>query len=206
MSYAIIQSRIPYEYFFTTGRGQSDYGGKGDPYEAGSYDAALNMAKIENSNIIKYTSVIPPEAKMISRKEGVKFLRWGDVLECIMAQMNGEKGQTITASVLKTNIYNKKGEYMGGFACEYAGYGSRQHALDVLLHDITEMMERRGYGKPIKETDIKFRNKIKTDKGFYYKPEHFINETLDVKKNHGTVLAAICFVNHIVPVQKLIHK
>jgi hypothetical protein len=63
-----------------------------------------------------------------------------------MAQMNGEKGQLITASVLKTNVYDKKGKYLGAFACEYAGYGSKKHSLDVLLHDITEIIERRGYG------------------------------------------------------------
>jgi arginine decarboxylase len=74
MKYIITQSRIPHKYFFTTGKGQSNYGGKGDPYEAGSYDTALNMAKIQNSNIIKYTSVVPPSAKLISRKDGLKYL------------------------------------------------------------------------------------------------------------------------------------
>ncbi len=203
MKYIIIQSRIPFEYFFTTGKGQSNYGGKGDPFEAGSYDAALNMAKIQNSNIVKYTSVIPPEGKLISRKKGIKYLRWGNVLETIMAQMNGIKGQVITASVLKTNIYDKKGKYLGGFACEYAGYGDRKHALNVLFHDISEMIERRKFGKS-KEKDLKFRNKIKTDKGYYYEPKHFVTQTLEIKERFGTVLAAICFVNHLIPIQKIL--
>jgi arginine decarboxylase len=205
MKYLISKSRIPHEYFFTSGKGQSSYGGKGDPFEAGSYDAALNMAKIENSNIIKYTSVVPPKAKMISREKGLKYLEWGDVLETIMAQMNGVKGQTITASVLKTCVYNKQGKYLGSFACEYAGYSSREHAMEVLLHDISEMLERRGYGTT-KASDLKFRNKIKTSKGFYYKPEHFISETLEVKQKFGTVLAAICFVNHKYPIQEIIDE
>ena len=43
----IYHSKIPYEYFVTTGEGSSNYGPKGDPFEAGSYDAALNEAKID---------------------------------------------------------------------------------------------------------------------------------------------------------------
>jgi len=52
--------RIPSKFFCTKGSGESDFGsGSGDPYEAGSYDSALNKAGIENYNIVKYTSVMP---------------------------------------------------------------------------------------------------------------------------------------------------
>ena len=37
-------------------------GGGTDPWETGSYDLALEEARIEDFNIVAYTSVVPPEA------------------------------------------------------------------------------------------------------------------------------------------------
>ena len=88
----ILGNRVPYEYFITTGKGESAAGSEGLPYETGSYDAALNDAGIQNTNVIEYTSVMPTEAKEISKEEGLKRIQWGEVLECIKAQSNGKKG------------------------------------------------------------------------------------------------------------------
>ena len=45
MKYNVLGNRIPYEYFITSGKGESDAGSAGLPYETGSYDAALNDAQ-----------------------------------------------------------------------------------------------------------------------------------------------------------------
>jgi pyruvoyl-dependent arginine decarboxylase (PvlArgDC) len=44
----ILGNRVPYEYFITSGKGESSAGSAGLPYETGSYDAALNDAGIQN--------------------------------------------------------------------------------------------------------------------------------------------------------------
>ena len=67
--FAIVGNRVPHKYFLTTGKGESDAGSKFLPAETGSYDAALNDAGIEDANVIKYTSVMPTEAKEISRSD-----------------------------------------------------------------------------------------------------------------------------------------
>ena len=59
-----ISNRVPYEYFLTSGKGESDAGSEGLPFETGSYDAALNVAGIQNANVMEYTSVIPTGAKL----------------------------------------------------------------------------------------------------------------------------------------------
>jgi Pyruvoyl-dependent arginine decarboxylase (PvlArgDC) len=55
-NYSEIGCRIPKEYFWVIGWGESDVG-----IETGSYDSALHMAGIENYNVMLYTSVLPPE-------------------------------------------------------------------------------------------------------------------------------------------------
>ena len=190
---SIIGNKIPLKYFLTQGKGESDYGGKGDPFEAGSYDAALNAAGIQNANIMKYTSVIPKECREISKTAGKKTLHWGEVLDTIMAQMNGKKGDQITAALLITHVH-KGGKYLGGFACEYAGPGNTIKAKDVLLHDVQEMIERRGYGKT--KSKLATGKKLATTKGYHYIPARFIAQTMKVKKKHGTVLTAACFTKY----------
>ena len=110
VQFAIVGNRVPHKYFLTTGKGESDAGSKHLPAETGSYDAALNSAGIQDANVVKYTSVMPTEAKEISREEGTKAIRWGEVLESIMAQSNGTKGKHIGAAVMITSVHDPKGK------------------------------------------------------------------------------------------------
>src|SRR5271154_2108920 len=92
--YTEIGCRIPREYFWVIGWGESDVG-----VETGSYDAALHMAGIENYNVMLYTSVLPPEAVELHRLPDIHH---GSVLEGIIAIQHADKpGTRITAGVLK---------------------------------------------------------------------------------------------------------
>jgi arginine decarboxylase len=190
----IISNRLPYEYFVTTGRGQSDAGSKGLPFETGSYDAALNDAGIENANIMVYSSVIPTEAKEISKEEGLGRIKWGQVIESIKAEANGKHGQRITAAVMITAVHDPRGKYLGGFACEYSGSGERKDAEASLLLSVKGMIERRGYGTMPSSCQV--GKDCTTDRGHVIHPgKKFVIDTLNVTKKAGSVLAAICFMS-----------
>ena len=196
----LLGNRLPYEYFITQGKGESNAGSKGLPYETGSYDAALFNAGIQNTNVIEYTSVMPTESKEISREEGLKRLQWGEVLECIKAQANGKRGSKISAAVITTSVTDPNGKYLGGFACEYSGSGTKEEAGKSLMESIVGMIERRGYG--IMKNPSLFKDNI-TDKGYkIYPGQHFVYEDLKVTKEHGSVFTAICFVSYMFPVLK----
>jgi len=191
----LLGNRVPYEFFITKGKGESKAGSEGLPYETGSYDAALNDAGIENTNVIEYTSVMPIEAQQISKEEGLQRIRWGEVLECIKAESNGKKGSKISAAVMTTTIINPKGQYIGGFACEYSGSGTRMDAEKSLAESIAGMIKRRGYGN-IQGNVILYKDH-KTDKGYTIHPgKIFEYEDLHVGLEHGSVLVAICFVSY----------
>jgi arginine decarboxylase len=199
MNYQLLGNRIPYEYFITKGKGESNAGSEGLPYETGSYDAALNNAGIENCNVIEYTSVIPTQAKEISKEEGIKRLQWGEVLECIKAQANGRRGQKISAAVITTSITDPKGKYLGGFACEYSGNGTKEEAEESLGDSITGMIKRRGYGS-IQGKITLYKDNV-TDKGYKIHPGNkFQYDYLNVKEEHGSVFVAICFVSYRYPI------
>jgi len=197
----ILGNRIPYEYFATSGKGESEAGSEGLKYETGSYDAALTDAGIENCNVIEYTSVIPTSAKLIPKEEGLKRIRWGEVMECIKAQSNGDKGSFISAAVMTTDVYDHKNKYLGGFALEYSGSGTKEEALKSLATSLKGLIERRGYGLIDNKVEIFKDNK--TSKGYILHPgKIFVYDSLHVKKEHGSVFAALCWVSHKFPSAK----
>jgi arginine decarboxylase len=198
MKEIILGNRVPYEYFITSGSGQSNVGSEGLPYETGSYDAALTKAGIQNANIIEYTSVIPTGAKEIPKEEGLKRLQWGEVLECIKAQRNGDKGEFISSAVMTTDVYDPNGKFLGGFACEYSGSGTKEEAERSLEGSIDGIIERRNFGRT--EGGAKMYKDNITDKGYKYHPgKIFVYDSLDVEDHHGTVLTSICFISYRFP-------
>jgi pyruvoyl-dependent arginine decarboxylase len=197
-NFLVLGNRVPYEYFLTKGKGQSNAGSEGLPYETGSYDSALNDAGIQNSNVIEYTSVIPVGAKEIPKEEGLKRINWGEVLEVIKAQSNGKRGEHISAAVMTTTIVDPNGNYLGGFACEYSGSGTKKEAEESLIISIAGMIKRRGFGN-IKGKTIMYKDNI-TDTGYKIHPgKIFVYDTIKVAEEHGTVFCAICFVSHRYP-------
>ena len=190
-------NRVPLKFYVTTGEGESDAGSKGLPYETGSYDAALNDARIENCNVVKYTSVMPTECKEIPKDKGIAMQQWGEVLEAIMAQRNGKKDDVISAAVMVTNVSDPDGKHLGGFACEYSGAGTEIEAKTALEQSISGMIERRGYGKLGK---LKFHEDNKTTTGYIIHPGIvWAYKTMRVKKRRGTVIAVLAFCEYDYP-------
>jgi arginine decarboxylase len=175
--YSEIGCRIPKEYFWVIGWGESDVG-----IETGSYDAALHMAGIENYNVMLYTSVLPPETLELPH---LPEIHHGSVLEGIIAVQHTDKpGTRITAGLLMAKVYrNSNDSYLGGFACEYAGNGSIEDAEANLREAMQQLFARRyetriyklEYGKSIVRT---------------YTPE----------KLFGTILVGIGFASYLLPI------
>lgn len=175
--YSEIGCRIPKDYFWVIGWGESDVG-----IETGSYDAALHMAGIENYNVMLYTSVLPPEAAELHHLPDIHH---GSVLEGIIALQHTDKpGTRITAGLLLAKVYYiSDGSYLGGFACEYAGDLSVEEADANLQEAMHQLFERR------------YKSKL-------YKLElgKSVVRTFTPEKSFGTILVGIGFASYLVPV------
>jgi arginine decarboxylase len=176
-TYAEVGCRIPKDYFWVIGWGESDVG-----IETGSYDAALTMAGIENYNVMLYTSVLPPEAVELRHLPDIHH---GSVLEGILAIQHTERpGTRITTGVLLARVHRKSdNSLLGGFACEYAGHGTLEEAQANLRQAMNELFARR------------------------YSPAlhtlHFgktVVRTFTPQKSFGTILVGIGFASYLVPV------
>ena len=79
--------RYPVLAFQTGGAGESNDGIPPQPFETFCYDSALMQAKIENFNVVPYTSVLPKElyGNIVPVDKVVDQFKHGAVLEVIMA-------------------------------------------------------------------------------------------------------------------------
>jgi len=168
----LIGNRIPYEYFITSGIGESDI-----TIHAGSFDQALKDAGIHNINIITYSSIMPKKARKVERRE----LKFGSVAETIMAIANGEKGQRVTAGLIIGWVYDDKGNRIGGLVAEYHGSEEEEKAREVLRKSMEEMFKSRfPLEYQLKDVEIYTRSFIP-------------------KKKYGTAIVAIVFVSYEYP-------
>lgn len=179
-----IASRIPQKFVVVTGAGQSDFGPGIDPWETAAYDLALLDAGIENCNIVKYTSVLPPEAQEITYQEAFDagLFHHGMALETIMAQVNGDQGDHICAGVGRAQVYCD-GQHIGGFAAEYEGHGSKALAEKRIQQALKGIFQRR----------------YKKHDGFVMDDVEIDTCDLVIDEKFGTVLVAVCFVTFLIP-------
>jgi len=181
----VIGCPVPYEYFETKGKGESDL-----QIHAGSYHIALQEARIERANIMVYSSILPAIAKRITIEEGVKRIQHGAEMKVIQAAAHADttKGQKrATAAIMYGHLY-KNGEFSGGLVCEYNDHGTVEEAKENLTACLDGLYKNpnpdgKSFADEYELKDIKF-----------------ISETIEPTKRFGTALVALAFVNYFVPV------
>lgn len=119
MKIFVFSNRIPKEYIITKGFGDTDLGAGSNPWEVGSFAQARIMAQIETFNIMRYSSILPPESVEIPIDTARKRYHPGAVMEAIIAQENGNKGESICAGVgtIRIRKISDKNDIIG-FAAE----------------------------------------------------------------------------------------
>ncbi|HSR43021.1 MAG TPA: pyruvoyl-dependent arginine decarboxylase, partial [Longimicrobiales bacterium] len=70
---------VPKRIFFTTGTGVHRE-------KLTSFEMALRDARIAQHNLVRISSIFPPNCEIVPREEGVKLLRPGQVVFCVLSE------------------------------------------------------------------------------------------------------------------------
>jgi len=179
-------TRYPTLAFYTGGAGQAEDGIPPQPFETFCYDSALAEAKIQDFNVIPYTSVLPPElfGNIVPVDQVADHFKHGAVLEVIMAG-NGARREEHKAIATGVGIVwgQKDGRFIGGWAAEYVEYFdtyidddiAKAHAEMWLTKSLNHELELRGM-------------KQHSDFQFYH---NFVN----IEQAFGYSLTALGFLN-----------
>ena len=105
---------IPKKVFFTKGVGVHKD-------KLASFELALRQAGIEKCNLVTVSSILPPGCKIISKDEGIKLLKAGQVTFCVMARIEtNEPNRLMYASVGLAVPTDKENQY--GYLSEHHAY------------------------------------------------------------------------------------
>jgi len=190
MKWFILGNRIPRTYCCTAGFGQANTGSGVDPYETESYDAALMAAKLENCNIVTYSSVLPPEAVEVPLDTVVQRFHHGAVTETIMASVSATQGRIIVAAVGRIQVYDPHGTHLGGFAAEFA----ETYPTGTLAE--AEAKARQAIAQSLHD---EYARRY-TGRGYRYESQPLTLASGVIEHAYGTALAALVWVDYLCPV------
>lgn len=122
---------VPTKIFFTKGVG------KHKEYLA-SFELALRSAGIEICNLVSVSSIFPVGAKVISRTQGLKLLKPGQITHCVMARNATNEPNRLIASSIGVAIPANKTMY--GYLSEHHPYGETEKVAGDYAEDLAATM------------------------------------------------------------------
>ena len=122
---------VPNKVFFTKGVGRhKEY--------LQSFELALRDAGIEKCNIVNVSSIFPPNAKIISKEEGLKLLKAGEVTFCVMSRNNTNEPNRLIATSIGFAIPSEPHQY--GYLSEHHSFGETEKKAGDYAEDLAASM------------------------------------------------------------------
>ena len=130
---------VPKMMFFTKGKGiHKDY--------LTSFELALREAEIADLNLVSVSSILPPRCKIVSRQEGRKYLRPGQVTFAIMARAaTNEPNRLVAASI---GLARPADESQHGYLSEHHPTGETAQKAGDYAEDMAMEMLATTLGLP----------------------------------------------------------
>ena len=122
---------VPKAIFFTHGAGiHKD--------RLSSFELALRDASIEKANLVTVSSIFPPHCKEISRKEGEKLIKPGQIVHCVMARQDTNEPNRLIAASIGLARPADKDSY--GYLSEHHSYGETAKKAGDYAEDLAATM------------------------------------------------------------------
>lgn len=124
-------NRVPTKVFFTKGTGVHKD-------KLASFELALRDAGIEKYNIVCVSSILPAKCKIISKAEGLKFLKPGQIIFCVMAKNETNEPNRLISAAIGMSTPKNKNDY--GYLSEYHSFGKTADQSGEYAEDIAATM------------------------------------------------------------------
>jgi arginine decarboxylase len=130
---------VPTRMFFTKGVGRAKE-------KLTSFEAALRHAKIAPYNLVKVSSIYPPNCKIVTREEGLRDLDPGSILYCVMSENFTNEPNRLIAAAIGLAIPADKAVY--GYLSEHHSFGETDEKSGEFAEDLAATMLASSLGIP----------------------------------------------------------
>ncbi len=103
-----------------------------------SFELALRSAGIAACNVVRVSSIFPPHCKLISRSEGLKLLRPGQVTFCVLSENSTREPHRLIASSIGLALPADKSMY--GYLSEHHSFGETEEVAGEYAEELAAEM------------------------------------------------------------------
>lgn len=122
---------IPSKVFLTRGKGQHKE-------KLASFELALRSGGIAPFNLVKVSSIFPPRCKLISKKEGLKLLKPGQVVFLVISECATDEALRQMSSSIGLAIPNDPNRYE--YLSEHHCFGQSEKEAGQYVEDLAAYM------------------------------------------------------------------
>ena len=179
---------VPKKIFYTKGVGVHKE-------KLASFEMALRSAGLAHCNLVLVSSIYPPSCKVVSKDEGLKLLRPGEIVFAVYArESNNEPNRLSAASV---GVALPADSSMHGYLSEHHSYGETDERAGEYAEDLAASMLATTLGIEFNpELDWDEREQIFKMSGKIVRTTNITQSAVGNKDGlWTTVFAAAVFVN-----------
>jgi arginine decarboxylase len=159
---------VPKKMFFTKGVGHG-------PNELTAFEHSLRDAGIEKFNLVSVSSIAPPGIKIVSKSEGLKCLRPGQVVFTVLARITSNEPNRLMVASVGCAIPSDETAY--GYLSEFHSFGQTEKKAADHSEDLAASMLASTLG-------IEFDSEIAWDeKEQYFKMSGKIVKTTNITQS-----------------------
>lgn len=122
---------VPSQVFFTKGVGIHRN-------KLQSFELALRKAGIETCNLVRVSSILPPNCKIISKDRGLKLIHPGQITFVVLADAATNEPSRLIGAGLGLAQPASGEQY--GYISEHHGYGMQSHKIADMVEDMAATM------------------------------------------------------------------
>jgi arginine decarboxylase len=122
---------VPKKIFFTKGVGKHKD-------RLTSFELALRDAGIASQNLVRVSSIFPPQCKVIPRKQGLTYLSDGEVVFAVIAENSTREPHRLIASSIGVAIPADHNTY--GYLSEHHSFGETEDQAGEYAEELAAEM------------------------------------------------------------------
>lgn len=103
-----------------------------------SFEMALRDAGIAEYNLVRVSSIFPPQCSIITKAEGLKHLHYGQILHIVFSQCETNEPHRLIAAAVGVAIPRDRNLY--GYLSEHHAYGQKEDYAGDYAEDLAASM------------------------------------------------------------------
>lgn len=178
---------VPKQMFFTRGVGKHRECLQ-------SFEEALRTAGIASFNVVKVSSIYPPQCRIVSRPRGLRQLTPGEIVFCVMAESRTNEPNRLGCAGIGLAVPADTTQH--GYIAEHHGFGMTRRTCADYVEDMAATMLARTQGIDLDpDTAYNERKEIYQAKGLIVRTRAVVQTAEGDKRGlWTTAIAAAVFI------------